>query len=73
MKRYLLFFGETYYPGGGWEDFHGAFDTIEDARNAVKARDSLPDWHEIVDTRTMSVVENNIIATAMPCTSSTSR
>ncbi len=32
MKRYLLFNCEAYYPFGGWRDFAGSFDTIEEAR-----------------------------------------
>ena len=35
MKPYLLFCGDTYYPLGGWEDFKGSFDTLEDARAAM--------------------------------------
>lgn len=31
MKRYLLFCFDTYYPGGGWGDFCGSFDSIEEA------------------------------------------
>jgi len=41
MKRFLLFFGESYYPSGGWKDFQGSFDTVHEARKAVKQeRDS---------------------------------
>lgn len=29
--RYLLFAGSVYYPDGGWGDFKGRFDKIEDA------------------------------------------
>jgi hypothetical protein len=28
--RYLLFAGDAYYPGGGWEDFKGRFATAEE-------------------------------------------
>ena len=31
MKRFLLFTHDTYYPGGGWHDFKGDFDTKEEA------------------------------------------
>lgn len=31
MKRYLVFAGKNYYPGGGWSDFRGAFDDLESA------------------------------------------
>jgi hypothetical protein len=45
MKRYLLFCYSQYYPSGGWNDFEGSFDTIEDAQNAAHG-----DWWHIVDT-----------------------
>lgn len=28
----MLFAGSSYYPHGGWEDFRGFFETIEDAK-----------------------------------------
>lgn len=31
MKRFLLFAGARYYPGGGWEDFKGSFDSHKEA------------------------------------------
>ncbi len=58
MKRYLVFTGSKYYPSGGWDDFRGTFDTVEEAQKAL-----LPsgtglncqsfDWYQIVDTTTM--------------------
>jgi hypothetical protein len=41
---FLLFAGNLYYPGGGWNDFRGSFAIIEQAR--VYARDY--DWFHIV-------------------------
>ena len=32
MKRFLAFSCEQYYPGGGWNDFEGSFDTLEEAK-----------------------------------------
>lgn len=32
MKRFLVFAGDAYYPSGGWKDFKGDHDTIEQAR-----------------------------------------
>lgn len=32
MKRFWLFFGDTYYPNGGMDDFRGDFDTEPEAR-----------------------------------------
>lgn len=32
LKRFLLFVFPTYYPVGGFEDFEGDFDTLQEAR-----------------------------------------
>ena len=31
MKRYAVFVYEFYYPAGGWDDFRGDYDTLEEA------------------------------------------
>lgn len=31
MKRFAAFYFDQYYPGGGWNDFKGTFDTMEEA------------------------------------------
>lgn len=31
MKRFALFVGPIYYPSGGWEDYYGAYDLLEEA------------------------------------------
>jgi hypothetical protein len=54
MKRLALFWGRTYYPCGGWDDFGGTFDTIEDAQAAAREHDC--DWAQIVDLNTERVV-----------------
>ena len=51
MKRYLLFCMESYYPNGGWDDFVGSYDTVEEARTDAR-RDF---WH-IIDTETLKEV-----------------
>jgi hypothetical protein len=58
MKRYLLFAGATYYPGGGWDDFVGHFDDVEDARRKGNelCNQEWYYWFQIVDTTTMKVV-----------------
>jgi len=56
MKRYLAFAGETYYPGGGWEDYIGTYDTIEEARAVLKEKYN-HGWWQIVDTTTMQEIE----------------
>lgn len=49
MKRFLLFSGATYYPGGGTDDLVGAFDTVDEAKDAWN---TLHDWASILDTQT---------------------
>lgn len=49
LKRYLLFAGWVYYPGGGWEDFIGSFDTVEEAKAAIEGS---KDWAHIIDKET---------------------
>lgn len=62
-KRYALFAGMRYYPDGGWEDFKGLFETIEDAqafsRDSLNEKDEeflVYDWGQIVDLLTEKVV-----------------
>lgn len=58
-KRYLLFAGENYYPGGGWCDHRGSFDSAEEACQAGgaihnKRVDGGPwiDWWHVIDLLT---------------------
>ena len=46
-KRYLVFGYDRYYPNGGMSDCIGSFDTIEEAKNAV--REDNPDFWDIYD------------------------
>ncbi len=50
MKRYALFAGSHFYPGGGWHDFIGMFETMEDA--LMKAASMRANWKQIVDLQT---------------------
>ncbi len=52
MKRYLLFGGDSYYPGGGWDDFINDFDTIVEAREEAKQKLHKNQWWQIIDTTT---------------------
>lgn len=45
-----------YYPCGGWEDFAGAFDSLDEAREKAKVERWGYDWSQIVDTETMEEV-----------------
>lgn len=48
MKDYLVFLGEYYYPSGGWEDFRGDFDTLEECLNYIKSQDAFYKWAHVV-------------------------
>ena len=48
MKRFLRFEFDTYYPGGGFEDFVGSFDDMSGAREAIAGHDNV----QVVDTAT---------------------
>lgn len=50
MKRYVIFAGDTFYPGGGWDDFHSWHDTIEEAIEAAKTVTT--DWWDCIDLTT---------------------
>jgi hypothetical protein len=54
MKKYLIFCGDSYYPQGGWADFAGAFDDLEEAKSA--ASELCFDWGHVVCTATMRVI-----------------
>lgn len=49
MKRYLLFAFYEHYPAGGFNDFRGDFDTVEEVHAAFVAS-SCDDLH-IVDSQ----------------------
>ncbi len=61
MKRFLVFGYDDYYPCGGWDDFDGCFDTLEDALEHVQS-DGVDEWRrradnrEIVDMQSLSIV-----------------
>jgi hypothetical protein len=46
MKPYLVFAGDVYYPLGGFDDFKGSFDTLEEAQAAIPEDDFT--WGHIV-------------------------
>jgi len=57
MKRYLLFAGDSYYPGGGAADFIEDFESIDDA----KAHHVRCDWFHIIDIHTGEVHETESV------------
>lgn len=46
-KRFLVFVGHDQLPGGGWNDYIGSADTLEDAVAVAKASDH--EWSQVVD------------------------
>ncbi len=55
MHKYGLFYGDQYYPTGGWSDYEGSFISVEDAMECViKAK---PDWYQIVNLHTGEIVK----------------
>lgn len=50
MDRYVLFAGDRFYPGGGWNDYHSSYSSLEDAQKA--AAQCKADWWHIVDMQT---------------------
>ena len=59
MKRFLLFCGENYYPNGGWADFKGDFDSLEEAfQGAFKSKS---DWYHIVDAQDARLILNGLL------------
>jgi len=49
-EKYLVFAGRNYYPYGGWEDFKGIFNTIEDAQKSFEneSENYYNEWAHIV-------------------------
>jgi hypothetical protein len=46
MTMFLVFAGDTYYPKGGWEDYKGKAETMEDALLLIAQINC--DWWQIV-------------------------
>lgn len=62
-KKYLLFAGPFYYPGGGWEDFIGSYRSIDEAKKAFDEqceKHSDINWAHIVDVDTGKRILENI-------------
>lgn len=49
LKRFLVFAYDSYYPNGGWNDFKGSFDTLNEAQSFDVSQ---YDYTHIVDTQT---------------------
>jgi hypothetical protein len=57
MNRYLIFKYKTYYPGGGWRDFHGSFETLEEAQKVRREIHETDGETTIIDGETGEVLE----------------
>ena len=63
MNKYLLFAGREYYPQGGWSDFIGHYNDLDQALAASDIYMGDEDnkwedcWWEIIDRDTMSRLE----------------
>ncbi len=60
LKRYLVFGHATYYPEGGWSDFKGSFDSLEEADALAEQLDNDPyvGNSHVVDTHTGDFAED---------------
>ena len=69
MKRYMLFHGDRYYPLGGWDDFVGSYDSIDDAKSALDQNDTKSPsggWAHITDMETLEKVSEADIDNTPP-------
>jgi len=58
-KPFALFLGDDYYPDGGWRDFVGFFETIDEAIAAAvePEEDCVSGWgFHVADLRTGKIV-----------------
>ena len=60
MKRFLLFYGDHYYPEGGWKDYETSFDSKAEAREFMEIqakKHELSDvWFHVVNSERGTVV-----------------
>ena len=52
LKRFVVFAGSNYYPGGGWHDYRGNYATLDEAVEAPTS----DDWRHIVDLSTGQIL-----------------
>jgi hypothetical protein len=56
MKRYILFGGDDYYPGGGWSDVLARYESVEEAIGHFDRRQENKDWMHLIDVDTGAVL-----------------
>lgn len=49
MKDVHVFYGQDYYPLGGWDDYEASFDSIEEAMEYIKSLNPDDAWAHIVN------------------------
>lgn len=59
LLQYVVFAGQTYYPGGGWDDFVGSWDDPNDAIKSI-ATDHY-DWIQVVDIKTGQIIHEGAV------------
>lgn len=57
MKQFLVFAGSNFYPNGGWSDYKGDFDSIENALRYLVKSHSEWEWYQIVNSETKEIIE----------------
>lgn len=63
MKRFILFAGDNYYPGGGMSDMVTSFDDLQEAKRhwdqdqAQAYEYDRHDWGHILDRETGAVTQ----------------
>lgn len=50
-EKYLLFAFEDYYPCGGWEDFQGKFESLDDAIEFLKKMEYVEKAHVVYENK----------------------
>lgn len=58
----MLFYGDVYYPVGGFYDFIGTFDKIKETQDALDEllkKDNWGKWWQIVHTPTLKVIASS--------------
>lgn len=45
---YMVFYGERFYPSGGWKDLSDSFKTLEECIEHIKLLDSCCAWAQVV-------------------------
>lgn len=57
LFQFIIFAGSFYYPCGGWNDFRGSFDTVEECQNYLLNNKFKFDWFQIVHRDTGEIIK----------------